>query len=440
MKQVMCIALYLFICCSFVSSAFGEDMDEQVNEVEEKVEEQQKEIETIKKEATKQENQNNTQPAKENSTWQASGLFGASALTNPNISLVLDTFVYASNLTHTELANRGIPNFTTIGLLDRRNGFNLREGELYLFAPVDPYVDLYANLPIDETGISIEELYAVTTFLPAGLQIKGGKFKSNFSRLDAQHPHAWDFYDIALPYRAFFGDEGLGGQKGVQFTYLPPLSVYTLIGVEGFQGENDLFFGNEAAEGPHAMTAFAKFSIDLSDNSTLYFGPSLLYGKTKTQDVIPGEEVNGYNTLYEMEGVWKWKPDNRKTLTIQGEYLFLANRSGNATNLTTMAVESLLRKQDGFYVQTMYRFNRWGLGARYDMLNAFANTFQLAGVQQLSGTPRRETITAEFNASEFTRIRLQLAHDCSYPSYGRTNNEAILQFLFGIGAHAAHAF
>ena len=439
MKRVMCIALYLFLCCSFVSSAFGEDMDERIKKLEEKIEAQQKEIDTLKGDAAKQENQNNTQPAKEDAALKVSGLFGASALTNPNISLVLDTFVYASNLTHTELTNRGIPNFTATGLDDRRNGFNLREGELSFFAPVDPYVNLYANLPLDENGITIEELYVVTTFLPKGVQIKGGKFKSNFSRLDAQHPHAWDFYDIALPYRAFLGDEGLGGQKGVQFTYLPPLPIYTLIGVEGFQGENDLLFGNNASEGPHALSAFVKFSIDTTDNSTLYLGPSVLYGKTKNQNVIPGAEVTGNSTLYEMEGVWKWKPSNQKALTIQGEYLLLTTQSGNTTDLTTMAVDSLLRKQDGFYVQTMYRFNRWGLGARYDMLNVFTDTFKRAGVQQNYGTPQRETIVAEFNASEFTRIRLQLAHDRSDP-YGRTNNEAILQFLFGIGAHAAHAF
>ena len=72
---------------------------------------------------------------------------------------------------------------------------HLRAAELVLFAPVDPYFNLYANLPVTEEGIELEEAYAVTTALPAGWQVKGGKFKSNFSRLSAQHPHAWDFAD-----------------------------------------------------------------------------------------------------------------------------------------------------------------------------------------------------------------------------------------------------
>jgi hypothetical protein len=440
MKVLLRIILCIFICCSFSSLAFSEDTDQRIKTLEEMVAEQQKEIEKLNEAATTQENQNNTQQAKDDSGLKVSGLFGASALTNPNISLVLDTFVYASNLKNAELADRSIPNFTATGLEDRNKGFNLREGELFLFAPVDPYFNLYANLPVNEDGIEVEELYVVTTALPEGFQIKGGKFKSNFSRLDAQHPHAWDFYDIALPYRAFLGDEGLGGQKGIQITYLPLFPIYTLIGVEGFQGENDHLFGEEAAEWPHAVSAFIKFSIDTTDNSTLYLGPSVLYGKTKSQNVIPDFEIEGNSTLYEMETVWKWKPKNQHTLTIQGEYLLLTTHSGTATNLTTFAADSLQRKQDGFYVQAMYRFNRWGLGARYDGLNLFSNTFQLAGVQQDFGKPSRETISAEFNASEFTRIRLQLAHDRSDPINGRANNEAILQFLFGIGAHAAHAF
>lgn len=169
--------------------------------------------------------------------------------TNPN----------ETSLKNNEQKNRGIPGYTTNGL-NMDKGFNLREAELFMFAPVDPYFDLYANLPIDENGISIEKAYAVTTALPAGFQIKGGKFKSNFSRLDAQLPHAWDFFDIALPYRAFLGDEGLGGEKGVQLIYLPPLPFYTLLGAGVLQGENDLLFDRRCKEktsGPVPLDAWS---------------------------------------------------------------------------------------------------------------------------------------------------------------------------------------
>ena len=434
------------VLCSFGSAVFADDTSERLKKLEDTVqeqaktiEEQQQSINALTKKADQEGNQGVTQQAKDASSQKASGLFGGSAFTNPNISLILDAFYYASNLTNDELANQGIPGFTTQGV-DQRNGFNLDSAELFIFSPVDPYFNLYANIPFTENGVSIEEAYVVTTSLPAGWQIKGGKFKSNFSRLDSQHPHAWDFWDIALPYRAFLGGEGLGGEKGVQLTYLPAWSIYTQIGAEVLQGENDLLFGQSAQEGPHAFTFFVKSSIDASDYSTLYFGPSVLFGKTDNTNILPGTEVRANSALYGIEAVWKWKPNSREALTIQSEYLLLT-QSGNTMDPTTHAViDPLRRMQDGFYVQGIYRKNRWGAGARYDMLDLFYDTFKQGGVQQnFGGIPHRTTASVEFNPTEFTRIRLQLAHDLSDPS-GRTNNEAILQFNFGIGAHPAHSF
>ena len=117
------------------------------------------------------------------------------------------------------LKNRGMPGYSILGF-DQNKGFNISEGELFLFAPVDPYFNLYANIPFTENGATLEEAYFVTTALPEGLQMKGGKFKSGISRFNAQHPHAWDFADAPLVYRAFTGKEGII-EKGVQFTYLP---------------------------------------------------------------------------------------------------------------------------------------------------------------------------------------------------------------------------
>ena len=442
MKRLLCIVCMLMVC-SFGTTALAEDTDQRLKKLEEKVQDQQQTIDTLKQDVEKQGTQSGTQATQAPASPKASGLFGGSAFTNPNISLVLDAFYYSSNLKNEELKSRGIPAFTTNGL-DRSNGFNLDSAELFIFSPVDPYFNLYANIPVTENGTSIEEAYVVTTDLPAGWQIKGGKFKSNFSRLDAQHPHAWDFWDIALPYRAFLGDEGLGGEKGVQLTYLPVLPIYTLVGVEVLQGENDLLFGANAEEMPHAFTFFVKSSVDTSDYSTLYFGPSVLFGTTKNANIVPSvdptkaAEFSGKSALYGLEAVWKWKPTSREALTIQSEYLLLT-QSGEVTDPATASVDSLQRQQDGFYVQGIYRKNRWGIGARYDMLDLLIDTFKRAGTQQNSGKPWRETASLEYNPSEFTRIRLQASHDRSDPT-GRTNDEAILQFNFSVGAHPAHTF
>lgn len=445
---ILCVVLYGTCVCGATLEDRVNALEEIVRKQSETIKEQQQVIDQfrqqkeaqpvpIEKVAEEARSAEETKPL-----GGVSGLFGGSFMTNPNISLVLDTFAYESSLKGNEQKSRGIPGFTTNGL-DRDKGFNLREAEFFMFAPVDPYFDLYANLPIDENGISIEEAFAVTTALPVGFQIKGGKFKSNFSRLDAQHPHAWDFFDIALPYRAFLGDEGLGGEKGVQFTYLPPFPVYTLLGAEVLQGENSLLFGKDARSGPHAFSFFVKNSLDIGD-STLYFGPSVLFGKAKSTSIADNTEFRGDSTLLDMEAVWKWKPSTTQSVILQSEYLYLL-QNGNlqgldATGVPTGTIDSLRRRQDGFYIQALYQWYRWRFGARYDMLALFSDTFKQAGVSRnLGSTPWRATASIEFNPSEFTRIRLQYNHDRSGRD-GRSNDEGILQFLFGIGAHAAHTF
>ena len=86
------------------------------------------------------------------------------------------------------------------------------------------------------------------------------------------------------------------------------------------QGENPLLFGQAEAEGPHAFSFFVKSSVDTSDNSTIYFGPSVLFGKTDSTVIIPNTEVKGNSALYgtgsslEMEAREPYGPDNSERI------------------------------------------------------------------------------------------------------------------------------
>lgn len=448
-----CLLSLALLVFSLSANAFGQDAADRLKVLEETVEMQRKAleeqhhaIEFLKEEIRKDsEQQDPTISAK-----ATSGFFGGSSLGNPNISLLIDTFVYGSSLENNEQQSRGIPGFTTSGK-EFREGFNLGAAEdgaeLFIFAPVDPYFNLYAAFPFNDEGVALEEIYAVTTSLPAGVQAKLGKFKSNFSRINAQHPHAWDFFDIALPYRAFLGNEGSGGEKGVQLTLLPSLPFYMQFGVEVLQGENEQMFGAEAESGPHAFTLLAKTSFDTGDYSTLYFGPSVLFGSTRNRNIVSDSvfqaEFDGNSALYSLEALWKWRPSDRRGIILQSEYLYLAQR-GDLSFLTPDEnldhVESLRRRQDGFYLQGIYHWQRWRFGARYDRLEILADSFKREGARvDLGGTPWRGTALVEFNPSEFSRIRLQYNHDRTGRD-GRTNHEGVLQFILGIGAHAAHPF
>lgn len=423
-------------------------LEETLNKQQKTIEEQQQTIDQLRRELSAMKQQAPVKAEEKASqavpsdqltamehTSKLTGLFGGSALTNPYISFALNTFFYSSSIGERDLENRGIPGYTILGF-EQKKGFNIGEGELFLFAPVDPYFNLYANIPVTDEGAELEEAYFVTTSLPEGLQVKGGKFKSGFSRFNAQHPHAWDFVDAPLAYRAFMGEEGII-EKGVQLTYLPTLPVHTLLGIELLQGENEVLFNQTGSGGPRAFAGYVKTSFDFGD-STILFGPYILTGQTKTDTIADDTFFRGNSTLYGFEAVYKWKPSSTRSLIVQGEYLW-RNQAGNLEDLGSAATSRLTRSQDGLYVQSLYQMGRWRLGARYDRLSLFNDTYRLAGSDQSFKNPWRLTGALEFNPSEFARLRLQYNHDRSGGD-GRTNREIFLQIILGIGAHTAHAF
>ncbi len=140
-------------------------------------------------------------------------------------------------------------------------------------------------------------------------------------------------------------------------------------------------FGPDARSGPHAYTFFAKASLDLSDNSTIFFGPYVVTGSTDTNSVAPNSTFIGDSTLYGFEFLYKWKPSKYEGFKVQSEYLY-RTQSGNLTDLGLNTSQHLDRNQDGFYIQSVYLRDRWEFGARYDALGVFKNEYILGGANQ----------------------------------------------------------
>ena len=154
MRKISFLSLVMLVFGACTATAFAEDQNERLNKLEESmknqqqtIEQQQKTIDTLKSEVIQKSNQYSPQPAQPAPERKASGLFGGSMFTNPNLSFVLDTFYYGSNLANDELARRGIAGYATEPL-DQRKGFNVDSAELFFFSPIDPYLNLYANLPV----------------------------------------------------------------------------------------------------------------------------------------------------------------------------------------------------------------------------------------------------------------------------------------------------
>ena len=455
--------LFVMLFTAFLTSvSFAAKTDSRLDMLEEalkkqqkQIEEQQKLIEQLRKEVANRQQAPATVNAGEKTephpadagkgSGEALKIQGAVSdffknLKNPALTFVLNSFYYGSSLNERSLKSRGITGFSSTGL-DQRKGFNIDEFSVAAFAPVDDYFDLFGVVSFKEEGSSIEEAYFNTRALPANLRLKGGKFKSQFSVHNEMHPHEWDFTDTALVYKGFMGKDGIM-EKGAQLTWRPALPLKPFFGIELLQGENATIFQQDSTGGPHAFTAFAKFTQPLGQHSSIYFGPYVINGRTATDSVADGTFFQGNSTLSGFETIYEWKPSENRGLTVQGEYMW-RKQQGDLQDVAAGTTDRLLRSQDGIYIQSLYQIGKWRVGARYDRLNLLTDTYRLAGVQQNfdNPCPWRLTGALEFNPSEFARFRFQYSHDRSgggSPAYGggtRTNNEFYLQMILAIGAH-----
>jgi hypothetical protein len=379
-----------------------------------------------------------------------------------NLSLIVDTSFVARNPNDQEFKHLEIPglyhrhegNGHGHGTLNEKRGFNLNYAELHLYAPVDPYFDLYATIPFSEGGAEVEEAYAVTRGLPFGFQFKVGKFRSSFGRLNAQHPHAWDFANQPLVYKVFLGDDGLK-EKGVQLNWLAPTPFYLLFGVEVLQGENEQSFGTEGfkvddvvevgdTKKPNLYLGFVKTSFDVGNLSVLT-GLSFATGHSRVNHLDADHEhaFAGKTRLYGFDLTAKYMIDSYRYISFQGEYLY-RDQKGTEYEFhdNTLETEELKKKQGGFYTQLVFKFDRrWRAGVQYNLINK--NDVKRNGVKaDLPSKLPAYYAMLEYSPTEFSRIRFQVGQNRAFFHNGsrETVNEFILQFNFAIGAHGAHPF
>jgi hypothetical protein len=378
-----------------------------------------------------------------------------------NLSLIVDTSFVARNPNDQEFKHLEIPglyhkhegNGHGHGALNEKRGFNLNYAELHLYAPVDPYFDLYATIPFSEGGAEVEEAYAVTRGLPFGFQFKVGKFRSSFGRLNAQHPHAWDFANQPLVYKVFLGDDGLK-EKGVQLNWLAPTPFYLLFGVEVLQGENEQSFGTEGfkvddvevgdTRKPNLYLGFVKTSFDVGNLSVLT-GLSFATGHSRVNhlDADHPHAFAGKTKLYGFDLTAKYMIDSYRYISFQGEYLY-RDQKGTEYEFhdNTLETEELKKKQGGFYTQLVFKFDRrWRAGVQYNLINK--NDVKRNGVKaDLPSKLPAYYAMLEYSPTEFSRIRFQVGQNRAFFHNGsrETVNEFILQFNFAIGAHGAHPF
>lgn len=385
------------------------------------------------------------------------GVGNSATAFNPAISLILGGHYTQTSVDPSTYAIAGfIPAGEDVGPGDR--SFNLDESELTLSANVDPY--FYGNFTAAVEGdntISVEEAFFKTIALPAGLQLKGGRFFSGLGYLNEIHSHAWDFADQPLVYQAMFNSQYV--ENGLQLKWLAPTDMFMEFGAETGNGQN--FPGTRlTGNGFNGVTLMFHLGDDIGDSTSWRAGLSWLSLQAEervfTDVTAAGDDVtdafSGDSKTWIADATLKWSPhgnSSRQSLKLQGEYM-QRTEDGTLAYDTTGQVQTgpYHSHQSGWYLQGVYQFlPRWRLGVRYDALDSGSMDIGLvtAGVLPASdfqtlapATPERLSTMIDWNPSEFSRLRLQYMWD--HARAYTHDNQLVLQYLFSIGAHGAHKF
>jgi hypothetical protein len=366
---------------------------------------------------------------------------GANAF-NPAVSLILSgTYGRTSrNPDAYSLTGFALPAGSDAGPVGR--GFSLAESELGLAASIDPWLSGAANIALHpDNTVSVEEAYVQTTSLGHGLSLKAGRFFSGVGYLNSQHSHTWDFVDNPLAYQAFLGTQF--GDDGLQVHWLAPTDLFLEAGAEIGRGRGAPG-SNTGRNGAGATALYAHAGGDLGEGSSWRAGLSMLNAKATDQSLVSTDAsgtgtnsvFNGSSRVWIGDFVWKWAPNGNATRTnfkLQGEYLRstrdgqLADSAGSAAPLNTA--------QSGWYLQGVYQFMpRWRVGLRTEALDSGA----ASALSQALYRPRKDSLMLDYNPSEFSRVRLQLARDLS--RFGQPDNQLYVQYQMSLGAHGAHSY
>ncbi|MBU0622744.1 MAG: OprO/OprP family phosphate-selective porin [Gammaproteobacteria bacterium] len=337
---------------------------------------------------------------------------------------------------------------------EHEQGFNLGESEMGISANIDPQFRGAATLALDPAGgVSVENAFVQTTSLGDGLNLKFGRFFSGLGYLNEHHAHAWDFTDQPLVYAVLW--ENQLADDGLQLKWLAPTEMFFEIGGEVGKGRG--FPGTERAKnGSGAGVLFVHVGDDIGIEHSWRAGASLHRTRRVDAESVDVPDMGGNAVINLFTGdsqtvgldlVWKYAPDGNvrnSYVKLQAEY-FRRKEDGELSYDTEGAnvTDSYTITQSGFYVQGVYQFMpRWRSGLRYDRLDpGVAQVGALnAGnvIADYAYNPSRTTLMVDYSASEFSRLRLQLAHDNS--RQGLADNQFFVQYIMSLGAHGAHQY
>jgi len=342
----------------------------------------------------------------------------AQTTVNPDISVISRFLVHSDDGAKLDLGQREFS----------RPDFSFEELELALQAYLNPFAkaDVIMTLPgpdLENGKLGIEEAYAtIVRGLPLDMNVRIGKYRAEFGKINMTHPHAWPFITAPLVEERFLGEalNDLGVSASV---LLPTGDVYTRLTLDLLRGNavgDATGMSDTTGASPYyANSGRLSSFFTLSDYSDLEVG---LSGYTGIHDPYHRDRF-WYGNL---DFKYKYRPSAYTSLVIQAEYLL---------NSRTVHMEDEQHvSTSGFYVYADYQFFKtYSIGARIDWTESpYSADDKANGFAVFAGYyPVEETLG----------FRMQYARTTTdVPGMSRSVNSIDLQILFSLGPHKAHPF
>jgi len=347
---------------------------------------------------------------------QASVLGGAggaaSKVLNPDIAVIGDFLGAAGN-------SRGHPT----------PALEMHESEAAFQAILDPYARADFFISFGEQGVNLEEGFITFPALNGGFQLRVGKMRAAFGKVNTLHNHVLSWTDRPLVTQDLVGGEDGINDAGLSLTRIipAPKGLFLEGTAQVFRGDSEDLFHSYKRDNLSTVGHLRAYR-DIGESTNLDLGVSYSRGHSAiAADVI--------DQLYGVDATVRWKPLRRAIYhSFVGRSEFVWSRFDQASRRATPF---------GYYVSGDYQFaRRWFAGGRFDRSERLATEFQPFGTAAILNTSLLQDTGGSFVLtywpSEFSQIRGQLRRT----SWGdnRIANEFLFQFQFSIGAHGAHPF
>ncbi len=311
-----------------------------------------------------------------------------------------------------EISATGDARLQVQGRGPQSNNVDVREFELALQSPLDPFSNTKIFVTFSKEEVGIEEGYAYWTGLPGHVRLDFGRFRQQFGELNRWHAHELPWAEYPLVIREYLGEEGLAGD-GVSLYWLVPAGG-------GAWGAHELTVQSTLADNPTLFESGHRMSVlghlnnfwNLSPAAFVQLGGSALYGENP--DSALKTSVFGLDVRFD------WRPPQ------QGSYRsFTLRAEGFASKHQVLGTGST---RYGAYAAAQYQLTRrLFAGVRYDWVQP------LGGGEAIQGVVPNLT----WWQSEWVYLRAELEHHSIAldPNLPGVRNRFLIQAVWAIGPH-----